>query len=62
MDLDKIVKWDELSNKAIDVLLMFGKMKNHQLAETFYKWYLRLIRERAEIGLDTDEAWKKLRR
>ena len=62
MGLDKLQKWDDLSGKALDILLMFDKIKNRQLAETFYKWYLRIIRERKKLGLDTDEGWKKLRR
>ena len=64
MDLDiiqKLEKWNELSDKAFEVLLMFEKSRNRQLAPTFYNWYLRLVRERRELGLGSDEAWKQLR-
>jgi hypothetical protein len=60
--LEKLDKWNEISERAFEVLLMFEKVKHRQLAETFYKWYLRLVRERRELGLESDEAWKNLRR
>ena len=60
--LERLDKWNELSDKAFEVLMMFEKIKDRQLAETFYKWYLRLVRERRELGLISDEAWNNLRR
>jgi len=61
MDLEVLEKWSRLSDQIADVLIMWHGMKNKQLAETFYLWHLRLVRERSALGLNTDEAWKLLK-
>lgn len=59
--LDVVEKWLQLSEKADAVLSIWQRLADRKLAETFWIWYLRLIRERSALGLECDEAWKQLK-
>jgi hypothetical protein len=52
-------RWLELADKADYVFLIWNKINSRNpLADTFHKWYLRLIHERQALGLDTDTVWR----
>jgi hypothetical protein len=57
-DPEPVQRWLQLSDQADDVFMVWHRLKNKQLAETFWTWYMRLIRERSAIGLDVDLVWK----
>ena len=48
----------QLRDKADEVFIMWFRLKDKQLAQTFWTWYLRLIHEGSSIGMDVDEVWK----
>ena len=58
MDLERAARWMQLRDKADEVFIMWFRLKDKQLAQTFWTWYLRLIHEGSSIGMDVDEVWK----
>jgi hypothetical protein len=58
MDLEAAERWLQLSNQADEIFIMWFKLVDKQIAETFWIWYLRLIRERSAVGLDAETVWR----
>ena len=56
--LEAAGRWLQLSDQADDVFIMWFRLADKKLAQTFWIWYLRLIRERSEIGLDAETVWR----
>ena len=61
MDREAAARWLVLDDQANEVFIMWHRIKHRQIAATFWTWYLRLIRERSDLGLASDEAWKLLK-
>lgn len=58
MDLEAAERWLQLSNQADEIFIMWFKLVDKQIAETFWIWYLRLIKERSAVGLDAETVWR----